>query len=155
MSLEEKHVVDMIKKAMFLRDGQYRVGCTWKPNQPTLPDNHSFALKHLHSLERGKLRDPVLRERYAAVIQEWLNKDYGEEVAEESWKSEKGLFWAHFPVMREDKTTTKICIIMDGAGCLQGHCISDALSPGRNLIANLQAVLVRMRVKLVTCTGDV
>ncbi len=37
--------------------------------ESALPDNRAFAIKHLHRLEKGRQRDPVLRERYAAVIQ--------------------------------------------------------------------------------------
>ncbi len=46
---------------------------------------------------------------------------------------------------------------MDGAAKYRtkGININDALAPGPNLIANLQAVLDRMRLNPVAFTGDI
>ncbi len=70
---------------------RWAVSCALKPKQPTFHDNSAFARICLHSLKRGKLRYPILRERYADVIQEWMAKDYIEEVPEEAWKLKEGL----------------------------------------------------------------
>ncbi len=44
---------------------------------------------------------------------------------------------------------------MDGAAKFRGRNINEALAPGPNLIANLQAILVRMRINPVAFTGDI
>ncbi len=44
---------------------------------------------------------------------------------------------------------------MDGVAKFRGRNINEALAPGPNLIANLQAILVHMRINPVAFTGDI
>ncbi len=120
-----------------------------------VPDNRSMALHRLERLEQGKLKDPKFRERYASVFQEWLDGDVIEEVPDEALQTEKSLYWYHHPVIRDDKTTTKVRVVMDGAARFHGRNINETLAPGPNLIANLQAILVRTRINPVAFTGNI
>ena len=44
---------------------------------------------------------------------------------------------------------------MDGAAKSRGRNINETLAPGPDLIADLQAILVRMRINPVAFTGDI
>ncbi len=159
MSVQSRYVIQCLKDLLrFLPDlKQYEVACTWKPGQPKVPENRAQALARLRHLEQGKLRDPEFRERYAAVFEQWLKEGYIREVPECNWalSENEGLYWCHHPVVREDKMTTKVRIVMDGAAKYKGRNINEILAPGPNLIANLQSILVRMRLKPVAFTGDI
>ena len=73
----------------------------------------------------------------------------------EALQTERSLYWYHHPVIREDKTTTKVRVVMDSAAKFRGRNINEALAPGPNLITNLQAILVHMRINPVAFTGDI
>ena len=157
LSIESKYVIEKLRNTFkFLeKEGMYKVACTWHPDQPDLPDNRSMALHRLERLERSKLKDPEFRERYASVFKQWLEDDVIREVPLETLQNERSLYWYHHPVIREDKTTTKVRVVMDSAAKFRGRNINEALAPGPNLIANLQAILVRMRINPVAFTGDI
>ncbi len=60
LSIESQYVIEKLRNTFkFLeKEGMYEVACTWRPDQPDLPDNRSMALHRLERLERGKLKDP-------------------------------------------------------------------------------------------------
>ncbi len=122
-----------------------------------MPDNHAQALARLRHLEQGKLRDPEFRKRYAAVFEQWLKEGYIREVPECNWAlpENEGLYWCHHPVVREDKMTTKVRVVMDGVAKYKGQNINEILALGPNLIANLQSILVHVWLKPVAFTGDI
>ncbi len=121
-SLESQYMIEKLQNLLyFLKElGMYGVACTWCSGQPDLPDYRSMALLRLERLERGKLKDHEFCECYCAVFQEWLDNDVIEEVPEEALRDECSLYWYHYPVVCEDKTTTKVRVVMDDAAKFRG-----------------------------------
>ncbi len=76
-------------------------------------------------------------------------------MSQEALQTEQSLYWYHHPVVREDKTTTKVRVVMDGTAKFRCRNINKTLAPGPNRIANLQAILVCMRINPVAFTGDI
>ena len=130
LSIESQYVIEKLRNTFkFLeKEGMYEVACTWHPDQPDLPDNHSMALHRLERLEKSKLKDPELQERYASVFRQWLDDDVIQEVSSEALQNERSLYWYHHPVIREDKTTTKVRVVMDGAAKFRGRNINEAFT---------------------------
>ncbi len=159
MSVQSHYIIQCLKGSLrFLPDlKQYEVTCTWKPGQPKVLDNHAQALVRLQCLEQGKLRNPEFCEGYAAVFEQWLEQGYIREVPECNWAlpENENLYWCHHLIVREDKTTMKVRVVMDGAAKHKGRNINKILALGPNLIANLQSILVCMRLKPMAFTGDI
>jgi hypothetical protein len=157
LSPEEAYVVRRFKEdAKQLPNGQYEMPCTWKENRPVMQDNRMFAMNRLRSLENSRIfKQPGGREKYEECINDWKRKGYVEEVQEDVWANEMSLYWPHFAVVREDKTTTKMRIVLDGAARWKGFSINDALSAGPNLIADLTSIMVRLRWHLVAVSADI
>ncbi|XP_037930964.1 uncharacterized protein LOC119665790 [Teleopsis dalmanni] len=62
----------------------------------------------------------------------------------------------HRPVYREDKTTTKMCIVFDASSSDSEHgSLNKFLSPGENLLPNLVSILLRFRSKRIAMTADI
>ncbi len=59
ISIEDRYVVKKTRDSKQIEDGQSVVACTWKPYQPSTPNNCEVALKRLHSLECRKFRRNV------------------------------------------------------------------------------------------------
>ena len=72
---------------------------------------------------------------YDDSIRDWWDKGYVEEVPEA--EQEQGFFLTHFPVVRRDKTSTKVRPVMNGAALSNGHCLNDFLLAGPKLINSL------------------
>ena len=59
------------------------------------------------------------------------------------------------PVIRDDKTTTKICIVFDASARDNGPSINDCLYKGPHLTPLLYDVLLRSRSHVVALTSDI
>jgi len=44
-----------------------------------------------------------------------------------------GWYLPHFPVIREERETTKACIVIDSAACSKGISLNDVILAGRKL----------------------
>ena len=60
----------------------------------------------------------------------------------------------HFPVVREDKETTKARIVYDSAARYGGINLNDTMLPGPNLQQDIFDVLLRFRGKAVALVAD-
>ena len=58
---------------------------------------------------------------------------------------EDGYYWAHFPVCRPGRETTKGRPVFDGAAKTAGMCINDLILKGPLLMNDLSEVLLRFR----------
>ena len=136
--------------------GHYEISVLWKPGEPDFVSNYPMALRRLESLERSyHFKDPVLRAAFWQHIKEWIEKGYFVKVPPELMRIEQEQIYPVFPVVRQDKTTTKIRPVLDGAAKFQGKCINDAVYKGPNVINNLPSVLTRFRKYKIALGGDV
>ncbi len=71
LSIESQYVIEKLRSTFkFLEhEGMYEIACTWRPDQPDLPDSRSMALHRLERLE-------------------WLDNDVIQEVPSEALQSE-------------------------------------------------------------------
>ena len=126
---------------------KYEVGTIWKENEPTFKSNFDYAKRRLDSTLKKKLDNKILFDDYASKINGWLESDYIEKTKFE----EPQFFLPHFPVIRQDKTTTKVRPVMDAAAKCgykgAAKSLNDALLEGPKLINNLVGVLLRFRKK--------
>ena len=95
----------------------YSVDLPWTAEKEQLPDHEKLCedrASHLH--ERLK-RNPELTEKYDEIVKEQLKTGVLEPVPEEDVESKGGTVHVlpHHPVVREDKSTTKVRVVYDGS----------------------------------------
>ena len=61
----------------------------------------------------------------------------------------------HFPVVREDKQTTKVRFVMDAAFQVGGRCLNTEMLPGPKLQNDVMDLLLRFRRRPVALVGDI
>ena len=128
----------------------------WKPNEPNLPNNYSLALSRQHNLERSKhLATEQGQEDYNKVFRSWIQKGYLQRVPEDEIEVEQAFYLPHFPVKREDKTTSKVRPVLDGAAKWKDKSLNDAIYVGPKVINDLDVVLTRFRRRQIALGGDV
>ena len=108
------------------------------------PDQQlEMALNRLDNTERRLIKQPELGEKYCEIIEQYIKKRYLEYV---DVKNDSNDCWylPHFPVVRPDKSTTKVRIVFDGAARYDGKSLNDVIQPGLKLKQDL-VVLLRFR----------
>ena len=158
---EEQFALDTLNESVKLVDAgngkkQYQISTLWKSSEPNFLSNHNYAEKRLMSTVKNKLSDPECFKKYDEKIKGWLESNYIEETENEPDKPQ--FFLPHFPVIRQDKTTTKIRPVMDAAARCKGpdgpKCLNDGLLEGPKLIKSVPEVLLRFRHNRIAVIGD-
>jgi hypothetical protein len=150
----EKLALEKVERSREKIDGRYKVCIPWKSETPDLPNNRSLAERRFTSLERSLLKSPKLVERYSAAMEANIEKGYIREVKRPT-SDEPSWYLPHFPVVREDKTTTKVRIVLDSAAKYAGKSLNDEMLAGPKLQQDLVEILVRFRRGTVALIGDI
>ena len=135
-------------------DGRYEVAIPWIDDEPPLYCNRKSAEDRLYSLERHLKRRPDVAEKYCQVLEANVNKGYIRKL--EPGEVDDGPSWylPHFPVVREDKETTKVRIVYDSAARYGGISLNDTMLPGPKLQQDIFDVLLRFRRNPVALVAD-
>lgn len=151
---EEKIALSKVEASRLMVDGHYEVCIPWRDEVPQLSNNRAMAEKRFINLERSMVKTPKIAERYAAVIQSNIEKGYIEEVKDPVVNT-PCWYLPHFPVIREDKSTTKVRIVLDSAAKYHGKSLNDVMLPGPKLQQDLVSILIRFRRGRVALIGDI
>ena len=128
----------------------------WDEDVVGLADKNTpfTAEDRLYSLERHLQQRPDVGEKYCQVMKANEAKGYIRKL--EPGEIDNGPSWylPHFPVVREDKETTKVRIVYDSAARYGGISLNDAMLPGPKLQQDVFDVLLRFRSNLVALVAD-
>lgn len=152
----EESQCEEIYRSTVSRDssGRYCTALPFCRDPSELGDSRSIAVRRLLSLER-KLQDPELRASYNEVVQDYIDNDYLSEVPPDSEDSQ-GYYIPHHAVVRRDKTTTKVRVVLDAsAKCHNGISLNDTLHAGPNLQADIFVLLLNFRLFEVAMAADI
>jgi transposase InsO family protein len=137
----------------------YEVSLPWKQNHAVLPDNYSMCVSRLTSVLRRLRTNPELLAKYDLVMSEQLAEGIVEEVPDDEVEScEAGMrhYVSHHPVIREEKTTTKLRIVYDASARVQGNLsLNDCLFKGPALTEQLFNVVLRFRLFPIAFIADI
>ena len=136
--------------------GRYKIGVLWKQDRPALPNNREAAVSRLHNSEKKIKKDPFVETEYSKTIQGYVEKRviFVKLVLMSPSPSEVW-YLPHFPVVRLDKTTTKVRIVFDCSDKFNGISLNDVIYAGPKLQRELIDVLVRFRHNPVAVACDV
>lgn len=112
---EEKIARDVVAETLIFEDGHYSVGLPWKTKDHDLPDNFTMAMHHLQSTEKRHQKSPELAKAYSNVLETYQDKGYISKVLPEDEKPDQVWYLPHFPILRPDKSTSKIRVVFDAS----------------------------------------
>ena len=139
-------------------EGRYEVTLPWKSGaRERLLDNEKLARYRLDSLRRRLERDPPLKLRYDAAIQEMCDTSIVEEVPVDEMACENPVFYMpHRPVVRESAVSTKVRPVFDAsAKGYNGISLNDCMEIGPCLLTNMTQILIRFRRWKFALTADI
>ena len=134
---------------------RYSVGVPWKPERPKLPDNREQAMSRLCNTERKLKKDEFTRAEYEKTINSYIEKGYLRRVSEEETTQPEVWYLPHFPVVRMDKTSTKVRIVFECSAKMDGVSLKDVIYAGPKLQQELFDVLIRFRRNPIALACDV
>ena len=154
---EETNILDRMKESMSYNSetSRYKVATPWKENRPTLPDNREHALKRLASTEKKLKKDMAVCKEYQYTIESYVEKGYLRKVGKDEVIPPEIWHLPHFPVIRMEKSTTKVRIVFDCSAKTDGVSLNDIIDPGPKLQRELFDVLLRFRRNTVALACDI
>jgi len=135
---------------------RYTVNLPWKLDPQELPDHQQMCTNRLRTLLRRLQKDKRMLKDYDQVIQEQIKQGIVEKVPSIEGHGPVH-YLPHLPVVRADRSTTKIRVVYDGSAKTSDSMLSlnDCLHKGPNLIPKLFEVLIGFRNHRVALTADV
>ena len=151
---DEQAAINRAQETQMLKDGRYEIGIPWRKGEPKLNNNYDMALSRLESLEKSLLKkDPRFKIAYQRILDDYLQKNYVRTVPIKDGSPQ--WFLPHFPVVREDKSTTKVRVVFDAAAQHKGKSLNDAILPSPKLQRELFDVLIRFRRAPIALSADI
>ena len=119
-----------------------------------MANNYEVALMRLKSQEKSlKRKGTEVMEAYNKIFQDYKRKDYIRQVSKSEVVEQR--FLPHFPVIKEDRVTTKVRVVFDAAAKHDGKSLNDAIWPGPKLQRELVDVLTRFCRAPVALSADI
>ncbi|XP_076661059.1 uncharacterized protein LOC143364822 [Halictus rubicundus] len=146
----EDHFVATIQRDKF---GRYMVALPFNERKNQLGESHSRALNRFAALERKFTRDPILKEQYAKVLNEYLELGHMQPA---NSTHAPGYYLPHHAVIKPSSTTTKTRVVFDGsAKTTTNLSLNDTLRIGPTIQDDLFSLLLRFRMHAYVLTGDI
>jgi hypothetical protein len=159
----EEYALEQHQNLTVMKNGRYETGLIRHPDWQTyqLRSNKKMAEHRLKGLERRLNNDPCLAKQYEEEIKDLIEKGRAEKIHEENdpnSANNQNVVWylPHHPVIRTDKTTTKVRIVFDGsAKGPENISLNDTLLPGPPTQPDILGILLRFRKHQVTIVADI
>ena len=155
MSKEDRCTLQTVKSSKLYVDGKYQVAIPWKPNKDQLKNNYEMAYKRLLNTEKRLFKEKDIADSYVSTIEDYKQKGYIKRVQTEEVSNSSSWYLPHFPVIRKDKTTTKVRIVFDAAAKFNGLSLNDTIYQGPKLQKDLCDILMRFRRNPVALVCDI
>ena len=158
-SVADRQAEAVVSATQTHKGGRFEFGIPWSAadRRPHLRSNRVQAEQRLHSLERYLSKRPDISTEYARVMAAHQSKGYIRLVDEHRVEVDGDDQWylPHFPVVRSDKTTSKVRIVYDAAARWDGACLNDQMHCGPALQNDIVEVLLRFSLEPVALVGDI
>ena len=152
---EQQSVHDDFGATIQFVGGRYEVQLPWKEDRPTLPDHYQLCVKRLHSLGNRLKQDPAILREYDATIRGQIQQGIVEPVKPIDEELDLVHYLPHHAVVRQDKVTTKVCIVYDASARTTGPSLNDCLHVGPKLNQKILEILLRFRIHRIAVTADI
>lgn len=149
-------VQEKFLQSIKLQEGRYEVKLPWKTTHRPLPSNLQLCKKRLQSLMKKLQTNPTLLKQYDDVIKDQLKKGIVEPAPIDVSDPDKLHYLPHHPVIREDKTTTKVRVVYDAsAHTADQPALNDCLYTGPKFQQSIMDILLRFRTHPVGMAADI
>ncbi|XP_045774640.1 uncharacterized protein LOC123873700 [Maniola jurtina] len=139
-------------------DGRFIVTIPLKESPEVLGDNYHSAKNRLLALERRFQRDSVLKKRYYDFMTEYRDLGHmSDTVISKPTEpdSQNRYYLPHFPIIRENSTTTKCRVVFNASALNKGKTFNSIQMVGPVVQDDLLSILLRFRQHKYVVSGDI
>lgn len=156
---EEERRCEEIYKNTYVRneEGRYVVKLPTKTEKLLSIEGQTrdIALRRLKYIERSFEKNHKLKAEYTSVMEEYLEMNHMEEVAENEMNL-PAVYLPHHAVIKEEKETTKVRIVFDASAKGKNKVsLNDELMVGPQLQEDMRNIVMRWRMKKICFVADV
>ena len=156
MTKEEKIALEKVKSSLTYNGNCYSITVPWKEDNLVLPNNREMAKKRLESTERSlNTKGAFVKQQYEETIKSYVEKGYLRKLSPDERPTPSSWYLPHFPIVKLDKSTTKVRIVFDCSAKYDGVALNDVIHAGPRLQNELFDVLVRFRRNPIGLACDI
>ena len=152
---ENKRVIENFTSEIKFVNDRYDVKLPFKENHSVIEDNYNISKQRLKNLCKKLTEDKNLLTEYDNIIQDQLKNNIIEKVTPESYDVGKTTYLPHRPVVKKDRSTSKVRVVFDASTRNQGPSLNQCLYPGPSLTTSLFSVLLRFRSYNYAVVADI
>ena len=152
---ERATMLKLYSETKMLPNGHYQSPVLWKGDRRPPNNRHAALSEWNRNLTR--LKDAQLHHEFDKIIQHWIESDYVERLPDQAVQDKKAFYLPYFAVLRPDKPSSPVRIVMNGKAVFGPDKISlnDCLDKGPRLINDLVEVLLRFRQQPIGIACDI
>ena len=155
ISSEERSLYGNLAEVIKFENGRYKLPLPWKETHDSLPDNYQLSSTRLQSLLRRLKHDPVILSEYHRIMEDQLKQGIIELVPTHESAPNHIHYLPHYPVVRQDKSTTKVSVVFDASAKSPGRpSQNDCLFKGPKFDQLIFDILLRFRVHQIALIAD-
>ena len=154
---DEKSVYELSAEKIEFINERYQVDLPVKEEHPLLKDNFSCCVKRLRVLKNNLMKTPALSESYDKIIKKQIQEGIVESVDNSKGSPDIGsiTYVPHRPVVKEDKSTTKVRIVYDCSAKAGEWSLNECLFKGSCLTPLIFDSFLRFRLHDVALIADI
>ena len=147
MTKEEKNALNRVESSLTHNGSRYSIA---------LPNNREMAKKRQESTKKSlNAKDGFVRNEYEEALKSYIQKCYPRKLTPDENLSPSCWYLPHFPIVKLEKTITKVRIVFDCSAKHKGMSLNDAIYAGSKLQTELFNVLVRFRRNSIGIACDI
>ena len=142
-------------KHVYFNCHKYETPLPWKEHCELIPDNYALCESRLYSLIIRLKRDPVTLQEYDSILEKQESEGIIEEPPEKFKPAGSVHYLSHHPVIRTDKSTSRVRIVYDASAKRDGPSLNDCLETGPNTLPQIIDILLRFRLNKIALISDI
>lgn len=151
-SNRDLEIMNKFESNLKFENNRYTTNLLWKDQKENLGSNFKIAKKRFFELNRKLTRDIELFDKYKDIVEKQKENKIIEKVPFENCN---GYFMPHWPVIRFDKSTTRVRMVFDASSKEQPFSsLNDCLLPGPNLNPNILDTIINFRKNYIAFSAD-
>ena len=120
-----------------------------------ISDNYALYESRLYSIIKRLKRDPVTLQEYDSILKKQESEGIIEESPEKFKPAGTVHYLPHHPVIRTDKSTSRVRIVYDASAKRDGPSLNDCLETGLNTLPQIIDILLRFRLNKIALISDI
>ena len=142
-------------KHVYFNGHIYETPLPRKKHCELIPDNHALCEYRLHSLIKRLKRDPVTLQEYDFILKNQESEGIIEKPPERFKPARTVHYLPHHPVIRTEKSTSRVRIVYDASAKRDGPSLNDCLETGPNTLPQIIDILLRFRLNKIALISDI